>query len=261
VGFVLAPWPSSLKLKERVVFERLGAVVGLGLGTNHHVHEVEAGQDGRWKRHVVFERLGAVVRLGLGTNHHVHEVEAGQDGRWKRHVVFERLGAVVRLGLGTNHHVHEVEAGQDGRWKRHVVFERLGAVVRLGLGTNHHVHEVEAGQDGRWKRHVVFERLGAVVAPASRVGGGQDARARVQRRLHARLGDGDGLLLHRLVDRHLRHAANHFRFCVSHVGVPGGGGPPRRRATNQSPQQLPQDEPGSAVQKSANRDVGTSGGG
>ena len=41
----------------------------------------------------------------------------------------------------------------------------------------------------------------AVVPPVERVGGGQHGAARVERRGDAGLGDGDGLLLHHLVDR------------------------------------------------------------
>jgi hypothetical protein len=57
--------------------------------------------------------------------------------------------------------------------------------------------------DGCGKLDVLLERLAPVVLAVDGVGGGQDAGARIQRGLHARLRDRDGLLLHGLVYGHL----------------------------------------------------------
>ena len=62
--------------------------------------------------------------------------------------------------------------------------------------------EVETRQDGGLQVDVLRRRLHVVVAARRRVGGGHHGRARVEHRGDARLGDGDGLLLHRLVDCH-----------------------------------------------------------
>ncbi len=63
--------------------------------------------------------------------------------------------------------------------------------------------QVEAGHDRCAHVDVVAERLAAIVLAVDRVGGGQDARASVQRGANARLGDADRLLFHGLVNGHL----------------------------------------------------------
>ena len=59
---------------------------------------------------------------------------------------------------------------------------------------------VEAREDGLRKVDVLGEGDRGVVAPLDRVGGGDNSAARLQLGDNTGLGDGDGLLLHRLVD-------------------------------------------------------------
>ena len=68
---------------------------------------------------------------------------------------------------------------------------------------NEDEEEIESGHDGRGERDVLLQRLVPLVAPADGVGRSEDGRAGVQGGLDARLGDGDGLLFHGLVDGHL----------------------------------------------------------
>lgn len=60
--------------------------------------------------------------------------------------------------------------------------------------------EVEAGHDRGGHGDVGAEAYLAVVAATDRVGGGEDRGAGIEGGLDAGLGDGDGLLLHGLVD-------------------------------------------------------------
>mmetsp|Transcript_136874 Transcript_136874/g.425214 ORF Transcript_136874/g.425214 Transcript_136874/m.425214 type:complete len:384 (-) Transcript_136874:1200-2351(-) len=61
-------------------------------------------------------------------------------------------------------------------------------------------HHVEARQDGRLEVHLVCGVCEVVVCAEARVGGGQHGTAGVQHRGDACLRNGDGLLLHGLVD-------------------------------------------------------------
>mmetsp|Transcript_136869 Transcript_136869/g.425189 ORF Transcript_136869/g.425189 Transcript_136869/m.425189 type:complete len:321 (-) Transcript_136869:1394-2356(-) len=63
-------------------------------------------------------------------------------------------------------------------------------------------HHVEARQDGRLEVHLVRGVREVVVGAEARVGSRQHGAAGVQHRGDARLCNGDGLLLHGLVDRH-----------------------------------------------------------
>ena len=67
-----------------------------------------------------------------------------------------------------------------------------------------HKEEVETRHDGRAEVHIRLEALASVIAPPLRVRGSENRGAGIERRLNAGFGDGDGLLLHGLVDRHLR---------------------------------------------------------
>lgn len=67
----------------------------------------------------------------------------------------------------------------------------------------HHEEEIETTHDRRSHRNVRAQALLAVVPAADRVRRGEDGRPRVQRRVNARLGDGDRLLFHGLVNRDL----------------------------------------------------------
>jgi len=61
---------------------------------------------------------------------------------------------------------------------------------------------VEAGQDGGLKVNVLARGLQVIVPAEDGVGGGEDRSPRVQHGGDARLGNGDGLLLHGLVNGH-----------------------------------------------------------
>jgi hypothetical protein len=63
--------------------------------------------------------------------------------------------------------------------------------------------KIETGHDGRRHGDVGTKRHLLVVTTADGVGGGEDGRAGVESGLNTGLGDGDGLLLHRFVNRNL----------------------------------------------------------
>ncbi|KAJ7778395.1 hypothetical protein B0H16DRAFT_1846620 [Mycena metata] len=76
--------------------------------------------------------------------------------------------------------------------------------IRLLIGLIQHDEEqVKPTHNQRAHLHIRAQRLPPVVPPANGVRRRQDERARIERSVNARLGDGNGLLLHRLVDRNL----------------------------------------------------------
>ena len=122
------------------------------------------------------------------------------------HVLGDKFDVVVGVGHG------------DGELTVGVVNLGFEIFVRPHVRTNHEsrqslvedavdrvlddAEDIEARQDGIGQFDVVRERPGGVVPPPDRVRGRHDGAPRLQRRHDARLGDGDGLLLHRLVDGH-----------------------------------------------------------
>mmetsp|Transcript_42323 Transcript_42323/g.122401 ORF Transcript_42323/g.122401 Transcript_42323/m.122401 type:complete len:245 (+) Transcript_42323:1143-1877(+) len=74
------------------------------------------------------------------------------------------------------------------------------AVDLLGREVAHHVHQVEAREQGVRQADVLGQVQCGVKVPIDWVGSREHAAPRVQRHVHARLGNGDALLLHRLVD-------------------------------------------------------------
>ena len=134
---------------------------------------------------------GVVAAQALVARHELalrRRREARLDGARVLDVALHLVHGVGRVERGGGALVHLEDVGRDG-----------GVVGGVGL-VDHHVQQVEAREDGGREGDVVLQRLGAVVPPRHRVGGRQDGRPRVERGLDARLGDGDGLLLHGLVD-------------------------------------------------------------
>ena len=68
-------------------------------------------------------------------------------------------------------------------------------------GVAHHTEDVEPGEDWLGQVDVLGESHARVVTTTDRVCRGDDGAACLQGGHDPRLGDGDGLLLHRLVDR------------------------------------------------------------
>ncbi|KAJ6443533.1 hypothetical protein O9K51_04712 [Purpureocillium lavendulum] len=103
------------------------------------------------------------------------------------HRVLRRDGGRLRHGVAA-----AVRADDEAR--QALVLGRLDRVA-------HDAEDVEARQDGLGQLDVSGKGNGGVVAAAHGVGGGDDAAAGLQGRDDAGLGDGDGLLLHGLVNR------------------------------------------------------------
>ena len=97
-------------------------------------------------------------------------------------ILVHSVGARVRAAVGVDH-----EGGEP------LVLFRVNGVA-------YDDEDVEARKDGLGELDVLGEGDGAVVAAADGVGGGDDAAAGLQGGHDAGFGDGDGLLLHSLVD-------------------------------------------------------------
>lgn len=81
--------------------------------------------------------------------------------------------------------------------------------------------EVKSGKQCRRKLYILFQAAARVVASIGRVGGSQDGAAGIERCENACLGNGDGLLLHDLVDGRavgLRHLVKLVNAAHSLVG-------------------------------------------
>ena len=74
----------------------------------------------------------------------------------------------------------------------------LVAVPVVGVADDE--DEIETGQNGRLEVDVLARCFEVVVSAEDRVGGGQNTRASVEDCGDTGLGDGDGLLLHLLLD-------------------------------------------------------------
>eukprot|EP00166_Cyanidium_caldarium_P006048 ctg_786.g159 len=139
--------------------------------------------------------LGQVVGPQLLVVLHQQVARLGRDARLQRagepNIPLQLLGAQLRLnGLA-------LMLMQTHNIARDVVVADLVAIVQ------NHEEQVETRHDRRRHLQIAAQRLGAVVATADRIGRRQHRGARVQGGLNARLGDGDGLLLHGLVNGHL----------------------------------------------------------
>mmetsp|Transcript_41672 Transcript_41672/g.79644 ORF Transcript_41672/g.79644 Transcript_41672/m.79644 type:complete len:490 (+) Transcript_41672:722-2191(+) len=80
----------------------------------------------------------------------------------------------------------------------------------------HDEDQVEATQNGGLQVDVLRRRLHVVVPARGRVGRRHHRRARVEHRSDTRLGNGDGLLLHRLVDGHAVLGAHLVKLVDAH---------------------------------------------
>lgn len=93
-----------------------------------------------------------------------------------------------------------------GRLLRHVQIQhvrRNDLVVLLIAAVLDEEDGVKATQDGGVELNILVRFARLVVGAENGVCGGQHCCARIEHGAQARLGDGDGLLLHGLVDGHL----------------------------------------------------------
>jgi hypothetical protein len=96
--------------------------------------------------------------------------------------------------------------------------------------------EVKAREERVWEVHILGDALAFVVPPVERIGSSQHRGTSVERGGDARLGDGDGLLLHHLVDGGpVRFVHLSSEEMSRRVRQGGGGG----TLSNSSMQQIP----------------------
>lgn len=86
------------------------------------------------------------------------------------------------------------EMAADDKLSEHLVLDGVGLVAD-------NAEDIETRQDRLGELDVLLERDCRVVSSTNRVRGGDDGAAGLQGSDDTRFGDGDGLLLHRLVDR------------------------------------------------------------
>lgn len=116
-----------------------------------------------------------------------------KEGVGGTHVEVERSGNVdlvrrrIKVGMTS-------KMTPDDKLGEHLVDDGVGSVL-------HDTEDVEPGEDGFGEFDVLAERDRGVVASSDRVGGGDDGAASLEGRDDSSLGDGDALLLHRLVNR------------------------------------------------------------
>ena len=179
------------RVRLRYADDGLDVAHGDRYAAGHHGLAAQIGVHARYL--VLVHVVEARMHLLLGVHDVLLEQVLGYDLHAERvryvHGLLQLvLHRIVRL---VRRMVAHVRVGHEAR--QHLVLHAVDHVA-------HHAEYVETRQDRLAQVDVLRERERRVVAAAERIGGGQYGAARLQRGHNARLGDGDRLLLHGLVN-------------------------------------------------------------